>query len=227
MNTLLIVGGSKGIGRAILEQQLDLRPCINISRSEPGINHPHLTHISADVLTDELPDLDGISSLVYCPGTINLKPINSLKPEDFTNDFNINVVGAVKVIRQYLRQLKQASNASVTLFSTVAVSQGMPFHASVASAKAAVEGLSRSLAAELAPKIRVNCIAPTMTDTPLAAGILRNDKVRENIAGKNPMKRILDPGDLAHAASFLMSEAASAITGQIFHVDGGMSTLKI
>lgn len=227
MNQLLIVGGSKGIGAAIVEKELTHRSVINLSRTSPTIVHGNLTHHTIDVLNDDLPDVTDFNSLVYCPGSINLKPISSLKLENFREDFEINVLGAVKVIKHYLRDLKKAENPSITLFSTVAVKQGMPFHSSVAAAKAAVEGITKSLAAELAPTIRVNCIAPTITQTSLAANLLRNEAAIERMEQRHPLKKILQADEVAGLASYLMSEQARGITGQIFGIDGGLSTLKI
>jgi NAD(P)-dependent dehydrogenase (short-subunit alcohol dehydrogenase family) len=173
----------------------------------------------------EFPDIEDLSSIIYCPGTINLKPFRSLKEEDFLNDFNVNFMGAVSIIKKYQRNLTKSENASITLFSTVAVSQGMPFHASIAAAKGAVEGLTKSLAAEFAGKIRVNCIAPTLTNTPLAEGILRNEEAIKRSDERHPSKRINSVDDVANTAVFLLEN--NNITGQILHVDGGMSTLKV
>ena len=225
--SILIIGGSKGIGFEILKQETQSKKVINISRTAPEINSENLTHYSLNVLTDELPDLEDISSIIYCPGSINLKPLSSLKEEDFRNDYEINVVGAVKVIKKYFKVLQKSDQASIVLFSTVAVFQGMPFHSSVAASKGAIEGLTKSLAAEFAPKIRVNAIAPSITDTPLASGILRNDAAREKLANRHPLKRILEAKDIANMASYLISDQASAITGQIFNVDAGLSTLSL
>jgi NAD(P)-dependent dehydrogenase (short-subunit alcohol dehydrogenase family) len=226
MNKLLVVGGSRGIGAEILKQNLGAFDCINISRTEADFFSSGVTHYSCDIIEGDLPDLHDINALVYCPGSINLKPINSLQEGDFVDDFNINVLGAVKVIRKYLRPLKR-NKGSIVLFGTVAVVQGMPFHSSIAVAKAGVQALSRTLAAELAPSIRVNCIAPSITDTSLAASILRNEKSRENIAERHPLKSIMNPEDIASMASYLISEKAKNITGQVIGIDGGMSTLKI
>jgi len=226
MNKILIVGGSKGIGRSILETQLESRACINLSRNKPDIQHDQLTHHGVDVMHDDLPEVESINTIVYCPGTITLKPFSALTTEDFQHDFNINVVGAVKVIRQYLPLLKKADHASIILFSTVAVQQGMAFHSSIAAAKAGVEGLVRSLAAELAPRIRVNGIAPTITDTELAKSVLKNEKTRANLTNRHPLKMILAPQDIADMANYLISDKARAISGQIFHVDAGMSSLR-
>ena len=227
MSTLLIIGASHGIGRALLEKELDNRKCINISRTSANIEHPNLEEVLMDVLSDELPELTDIGSIVYCPGSINLKPISSLKEEQLIEDFQINVVGAYRVIKKYHRELKKAQMPSIVLFSTVAVGQGMPFHVSVAAAKGAIEGMVRSLAAELAPTIRVNAIAPTITDTPLAAGLLKNELVIEKMKERHPLKRILNAEEVAAMASYLISDNARSITGQIIGIDAGMSSLRI
>lgn len=227
MPKVLIIGGSQGIGFELVQLLLESHEVYNLSRHAPSVVHPNLNHFDVDILTDEIPVIEDIQSIVYCPGSILLKPITSLKESDFIHDFNINVLGAVKVIQKYVRKLKKQANASILLFSTVAVQQGMPFHSSVASAKGAVEGLTRSLAAEFAGSIRVNCIAPSMTDTPLAAGILRNDEAKERIAQRHPSKQINQAEDVAAMANFLLNPVAKNITGQVIGIDGGMSALKL
>lgn len=227
MPKVLIIGGSQGIGLELTQLLLESHEVYNLSRHAPSMDHPNLHHFDVDILTDEIPVIEDIQSIVYCPGSILLKPITSLKESDFIHDFNINVLGAVKVIQKYVRKLKKQGNASILLFSTVAVQQGMPFHSSVASAKGAVEGLTRSLAAEFAGSIRVNCIAPSMTDTPLAAGILRNDEAKERIAQRHPSKQINQAKDVAAMANFLLNPVAKNITGQVIGIDGGMSALKL
>ena len=228
MKNILVVGGSKGIGREIVNSQLEKgNNCYNFSRTESGINNQNLIEEKIDILSDDLPEIENIDSVIYCPGSINLKPILQLKEEDFVNDFNINVLGAVKTVKKYLNNLKKGDDPSLLFFSTVAVGQGMPFHSSVSVAKAGIEGLTKSLAAELAPSIRVNCIAPTITRTDMAQRILRNEKIEENIANKHPLKKICEAKDISDMADFLISHNAKNITGQIMHVDGGMSTLKI
>lgn len=228
MKNILVVGGSKGIGREIVNSQLEKgNNCYNFSRTESGINNQNLIEEKIDILSDDLPDIENIDSVIYCPGSINLKPILQLKEEDFVNDFNINVLGAIKTVKKYLNNLKKGDDPSLLFFSTVAVGQGMPFHSSVSVAKAGIEGLTKSLAAELAPSIRVNCIAPTITRTDMAQRILRNEKIEENIANKHPLKKICEAKDISDMADFLISHNAKNITGQIMHVDGGMSTLKI
>lgn len=224
MSKILIVGGTKGIGKRISEL-LENSDCIIFSRDEiNSTNHNHI-YYKLDVKNAEFPDIEDLSSIIYCPGTINLKPFRSLKEEDFLNDFNVNFMGAVSIIKKYQKNLTKSENASITLFSTVAVSQGMPFHASIAAAKGAVEGLTKSLAAEFAGKIRVNCIAPTLTNTPLAEGILRNEDAIKRSDERHPSKRINSVDDVANTAVFLLQN--NNITGQILHVDGGMSTLKV
>ncbi|MDI5887179.1 SDR family NAD(P)-dependent oxidoreductase [Flavobacterium yafengii] len=227
MKNIVIIGGSKGIGSAILLQQLETNIVYNISRNAPDITHPNLKHFSADVLQDALPEIEAIDTLIYCPGSINLKPIGSLSIDDFRNDFEINVIGAVKAIQKYLPVLKKGTNPSIVLFSTVAAKLGMPFHASIATAKAGIEGLVKSLGAELASVVRINAIAPTITETSLSAGILRNDRMKENMVERHPMKGYLKPEEVANMANFLISENAKSISGQIFEMDYGIVTFKI
>jgi NAD(P)-dependent dehydrogenase (short-subunit alcohol dehydrogenase family) len=228
----LVVGGSSGIGFQIVQDLLNESHKIwMLSRSQPLTeDSENFTWLKFDVLADdpselELPEkLDG---LVYCPGSINLRPFRGLKEEDFQNDMEINFLGAVKVIKSVLKPLQQSGNGSIVLFSTVAVGQGMPFHSSIAAAKGAVEGFSRSLAAELAPKVRVNCIAPSLTDTPLAQKLLSTPQKEEASAQRHPLKRTGEPSDMAAVAKFLLGDKAGWITGQVIAVDGGLSTLRV
>ena len=226
MKTIVIIGGSKGIGKAISNTLLDENRVINISRSQPEFSHLNLTHYKCDILTDELPDLEKVDTLIYCPGSINLKPFERLKIEDFKNDYEINFIGAVKAIQKYLPNLKATENANILLFSTVASKLGMPFHTSVASVKSAIEGLVKSLAAEYAPKIRINAIAPTVTDTTLAAKLLRNDRQKEQMIERHPLKKYLNPEEVAQMAAFLISDKAASMSGQIFEMDCGITTFK-
>ncbi len=229
----VVIGGSKGIGQAIVERLVGQKNKVTvISRNIDDINtNPLIQHIQKDITKDELspselPDI--IDGLIYCPGSIVLKPFKSLSEEQFSEDFAINCLGAVKSIKASLNALKKSeSNPSVLLFSTVAVSQGMPFHASIAAAKGAVEGLTKSLAAEFAPTIRVNCIAPSLTDTSLASKILSSPEKVQAAEQRHPLKAIGNAQDLAGMATFLLSDEAKWISGQIIHVDGGMSTLRV
>lgn len=227
MEKVVVIGGSKGIGSAILLQQLENKQVYNISRTVPEISHPNLVHYSVNILKDPLPEIESIDSLIYCPGSINLKPILSLSVTDFRNDFEINVIGAVKVIQHYLPALKRGTDSSIVLFSTVAVKLGMPFHASIAVAKGGVEGLVKSLGAELAPSIRINAIAPTITETSLSASILRNERMKENMIERHPLKNYLKPKEVAKMADFLISKAAGSISGQIFQMDYGLVSFKL
>ena len=226
---ILIIGGSSGIGRALVGL---LAPTHNIyvaSRSNESLHNTGVTHLSFDVLNDALDvtalpeQLDGF---VYCPGSINLRPFRGLKPETFQQDFEINVVGAVKSLQAVLPLLQKSPAASLVFFSTVAVQTGMPFHASVASAKGAIEGLTRSLAAEYAPKFRVNCIAPSLTQTPLADKFLNNEAKLEKAQARHPLQQVGSAENVAQMAAFLLGEESQWMTGQILHVDGGIGDLK-
>jgi NAD(P)-dependent dehydrogenase (short-subunit alcohol dehydrogenase family) len=227
MKKVIIIGGSKGIGKAIVAQLIDTCFVINISRTSPNIAHLNLTHHSCDVLKDDLPEIESADTIIYCPGSINLKPISRLSLDDFKSDFEINVIGAVKTIQKYLPLLKNGNKPSILLFSTVAAKLGMPFHASVAAAKSGVEGLVKSLGAELAPIVRVNAIAPTVTDTELASKLLRNEKMIENITERHPLKKFLNPTEVADMAKFLISDKAASLSGQIFEMDCGIVSFKI
>jgi NAD(P)-dependent dehydrogenase (short-subunit alcohol dehydrogenase family) len=202
-----------------------------------GTFHTHPMHSTENLNAFQLNVLDdqlnlsslpeSIDGLVYCPGAINLRPFARIQANDFVDDFNLQVTGAIKVIQACLPALKKSGNASIILFSTVAVQLGLNFHTQVAVSKGAIEGLTKALSAELAPTIRVNCIAPSLTDTPLAAGLLNTEQKIEANAQRHPLKRIGTAQDIAEMTCFLLSSKSSWITGQILHVDGGMSTVKI
>lgn len=227
MRNIVIIGGSKGIGSAILLQQLENNKVYNISRTAPDITHPNLIHYPISILEDDLPEIEAVDVLIYCPGSITLKPILSLNLDDFRNDFEINVIGAVKAIQKYLPALKKGNNPSIVLFSTVATKLGMPFHASIATAKAGIEGLVKSLGAELASAVRVNAIAPTITETTLSSNILRNERMKENMMERHPMKSYLKPNEVAEMANYLISENAKSISGQVFEMDYGIVSFKL
>jgi len=225
MGNVLIVGASSGIGAALAGLAQPHCQIYSLSRSAAVPNV--FKHFSCDVASDALPDIDEpLQGLVYCPGSINLKPFARTKPEEFIADFQLNLIGAVRCLQHYQRNLQAAEGASVVLFSTVAVQTGFPFHATVSASKGAIEGLTRALAAEWAPKIRVNAIAPSLTDTPLAESLLREDSKKQAAAARHPLKRLGEAGDIAQMAWFLLSENAAWITGQVMHVDGGMSAIK-
>jgi 3-oxoacyl-[acyl-carrier protein] reductase len=230
MKNILLIGGSYGIGLAIAQELQDNNNIFVASRSNENLAGLNVTHIpfdaSIDTLdTSKLPAV--IDGLVYCPGSINLRPFRGLKPEAFEADLQINFISLVKVIQAILPNLTASEQSSIVLFSSVAASMGMPFHTSVAAAKGAIEGFAKALAAEYAPKIRVNVIAPSLTDTPLADKFLNNETKQEKSAERHPLKRFGKPEDSAQMASFLLSDKSSWISGQIFHVDGGMSTLLV
>ncbi|GAB5538184.1 MAG: SDR family oxidoreductase [Salibacteraceae bacterium] len=225
----LVVGGSKGIGKACVEGLLgEGHEVIVASRSNDEISHLPVDYCELDVLEDVsiLSDYDELDNLIFCPGSINLNPFHRIKPEEFAEDFNLNVVAAVKCIQACLPALKKSESAAIVLFSTVAVNRGMGLHASVAASKGAIEGISKSLSAELAPNIRVNTIAPSLTDTPLAHSLLSNDKKKEASAERHPLKRVGRPIDIASMAIHLVSDRGSWITGQVIGIDGGMSTVR-
>ncbi|OEJ98540.1 oxidoreductase [Flavivirga aquatica] len=227
MKTIIVVGGSKGIGQATVTKLLKHCNVVNISRTVPKLTHENLTHYSCNIRTDNLPHIDDVDGIVYCPGSINLKPIDRLSLDDFKNDFEINVLGAVKTIQKYLSVLKKGNKPAIVLFSTVAAKLGMPFHASIAASKSSIEGLVKSLGAELAPTIRINAIAPTITNTQLASKLLRNEKIVKNITERHPLKRILNPEEVADMTDFLLSNKAASISGQIFEMDCGIVSFKI
>jgi NAD(P)-dependent dehydrogenase (short-subunit alcohol dehydrogenase family) len=231
MANYFIVGGSSGIGLSLANmlasEEHQVYATYNthpIQTENNGVTYHALNVLDENISIEFLPEvLDGI---IYCPGSINLRPFDRIKPADFLSDYNLQVAGAVKMIQAVLPRLKKSVNAGIVLFSTVAVQSGLPFHSQVAASKGAIEGLTRALAAELAPSIRVNCIAPSLTDTPLAAGLLNTDQKREATAQRHPLKKIGSAADIANMAAFLISEKAGWITGQIMHVDGGMSSVK-
>ncbi|MBD3750262.1 MAG: SDR family oxidoreductase [Sphingobacteriales bacterium] len=227
----LVVGGSSGIGLALVKKlSAEGHQVFSASRKK-GDLPDSVTFIELDVigeieaLKQDLPEvLDGIA---YCPGTINLRPFNRLTETDFLNDFKVNVLGAVKVIQAAFAALKKSESASILLFSTVAVQTGMSFHASIAASKGAIEGLTRSLAAEFAPsKIRVNALAPSLTATPLAQNLIATPERKEASDKRHPLGRIGTAEELADAAYFLLSKQSSWITGQVLGIDGGMSSIR-
>lgn len=221
----LIIGGSTGIGESLITQLNNAgHETISINRSgETNAGQA----LSANVIEGTLPDIDGpLDGLVYLPGSIVLKPFRALKDEDFLNDWNINFMGAVKVLRKYLPNLQQTGSASVVLISTVAVQTGMTFHSSIAAAKGAIEGFTRAMAAELAPKVRVNAIAPSLTLTPLSSKLTDTEQKLQGSKDRHPLKAVGQAEDVASMAAWLLSTNAQFTTGQIFKLDGGMSSIR-
>lgn len=232
MKNYLIIGGSSGIGESIVAKLAE--------SSENNVVATYFSHAKVDrdnvkffpynAEIDNLSHLElpeEIHGFVYCPGAIMLKPFKRLTEQSVIDDFKLQVIGAMNAIQAILPNLEAAKNASIVLFSTVAVQQGFNFHAQVAMSKGAIEGLTKSLAAEFAPAIRVNCIAPSLTDTPLSERLLNTDEKRKSNADRHPMKEIGKAEDSAELAVFLLSEKSKWMTGQIIHIDGGMSSIKM
>ncbi|MHA6281166.1 SDR family NAD(P)-dependent oxidoreductase [Salinimicrobium sp. CAU 1759] len=231
MRNYVIIGGSSGIGKELVKKLSDQGNNIFATYHQHVVEESseNVKYQKFDVLNDmlDLSDLpEEIHGFVYCPGSINLKPFHRFKEEDFIDDYKLQVVGATKLLQQLLPKLKQSGDSSIVLFSTVAVQNGFNFHSQVAASKGAIEGLTRALAAEFAPKIRVNAIAPSLTDTPMAGKLLSTPEKVEAQSRLNPMKRVGKASDLASTAAFLLSSESSWITGQILHVDGGFSSIK-
>ncbi len=232
MANFLVIGGSSGIGQAIVKTLSESGNTVFASyfTGENLVEVPGVTYFQYDV-KDTFPDIsflpDSLEGLVYCPGAIDLKPFGRMSPEQFMEDYNLQVIGAVRSVQAVSSLLTKATSPSILFFSTVAVQMGFPFHAKVSSSKGAIEGLTKALAAEYAPKIRVNAIAPSLTDTPLSSKLLSSEDKKLANAQRHPLKKIGESQDLANLAEFLLSEKASWITGQIIHIDGGMSQLKV
>jgi NAD(P)-dependent dehydrogenase (short-subunit alcohol dehydrogenase family) len=229
MSKFIIVGASSGIGFQLAKNLSEKGHTIYaLNRNKVDLDSiPNCQFHEVDIAMEipNFPNIEGaIDGLIYCPGTINLKPFRALKSEDFLNEYQINFLGAVKSIKQYLPNLQLSESPSIVLFSTVAVQTGMSFHASIASAKGAIEGLTRSLAAEFAPKIRVNAIAPSLTATPLADKLINNESKLKASEDRHPLKKIGSSSDMSQAVEFLLN--ANWMTGQIMHLDGGMSAIR-
>lgn len=227
MKNIVLIGGSYGIGHAIVTELQEDHKIFVASRTAEGLEKTNATHIPFDASTDTLDETqipDRIHGFVYCPGSITLKPFKRLDQDAFRKDMEINFFSLVKVVSLLLP--KMTEGASLVFFSTVAVSLGMPFHTSIAAAKGAIEGFAKSLAAEYAPKLRVNVIAPSLTDTALANRLLSTDKKRDIMAQRHPLNKVGTPEDVGHIATFLLSDKSSWITGQVLGIDGGISTLN-
>ncbi|GBF42232.1 short-chain dehydrogenase [Leptospira ellinghausenii] len=228
---LCIIGASSGIGKAIASL------CIKEGHEVYGTYFQHSeTDMSfagyrkLNVLEEKL-DLDflpeTLDGLVYCPGSVVLKPFVKVSADEFISDYQLQVIGMTKVIQAVLPRLKTSTQASIVVFSTVAVQSGFPFHSIVSASKGAIEGLTKALAAEFSPNIRVNCIAPSITETPLVGNLLNTIEKKEMSAKRHPLKKIGKPEDIANLVKFLLTEESSWMTGQVLPLDGGISTLRV
>lgn len=228
MKNYVIIGGSKGIGKETAELLAANGHKVTVFSRTPYEGPAHTIEWEEfDVLQDEWEDKmpENIDGLVYSVGSINLKPFRGLKPEVFEADFQLQVMGAVKALQAAYQNFNKERIPSVVLYSTVAVKRGMPFHATVSASKGAIEGLTRAIASEWAPKARINCIAPSLTDTPLAGKLLSTPEKKAALGENNPMKRVGEASDIAEMTAFLLSDKAAWMTGQIIHIDGGQSVL--
>ncbi|MFT0715147.1 SDR family NAD(P)-dependent oxidoreductase [Flagellimonas lutimaris] len=225
---ILLIGGSYGIGLEMAKKLSKDNQVYVASRSNEQLSNIDVTHIPFDVLTDDISEKaipENLDGFVYCPGSINLKPFKTIGVDTIQNDMEINFIALAKTVKSIINIMNNGS--SMVFFSTVAVGTGMPFHTSVSAAKGAIEGFARALAAEYAPKVRVNVIAPSLVDTPLSERLLSNDKKKEMMSERHPMKRVGSASDIANMATFLLDSDNSWITGQVIGVDGGMSSLNV
>ena len=228
MKNILLIGGSTGIGYELSQKLKEDNNLFIAKRDEGKFNDTNIKtndlNLNHEFETDWLPD--HIDGFVYLPGTINLRPFKGLKSSVFLEDFKINVMGCVEILQKVLPKIQAAKNPSIVMFSTVAVKLGMPFHSSVSSSKGAIEGLTRSLAAEFAPKIRVNAIAPSLVNTPLASKFLNNEAKMEKANDRHPLGRVGSAKEIAQATTFLLGEESSWMTGRVLQLDGGIGNLK-
>ena len=236
-NKILVFGGTGSIGKALSKKlKKDNYEPIILSRNEEELKVVS-KEIDCDYKVCDVLDLekvkniseefkDDIYGIAYCVGSINLKPIKISKDEDYIESFKINALGAINIIRLNYESLAK-KNGSILLYSTIAVKQGFTNHTIVSTAKGAIEGLTLSLAAEFAPKIRVNCIAPSLTEAKMTKKIISNDNIKKAIETMHPIPKIGSGEDFSDIGSFLLSGKNSWITGQIFHIDGGRSSLRI
>ena len=232
----VILGATGSIGSSLAKKLIESGDQVHlVGRDEASIsslaNELNSSYSTCDVLEENFSDKilndlgeTPVNGLAFCVGSIDLKPLKLTKRSDFMQSFNLNLISATEIIKALADNLKK-NKGSVVLFSTVAIKQGFPNHAIVASAKGAVEGLTISLAAEFAPNVRVNCIAPSLTNSKISEFLLKNEKIAEGIAKMHPLKRIGNGEDSSSMAKFLLSDESSWITGQVIGVDGGRSSV--
>ena len=227
---IFIVGGSNGIGLSLIKQISSKNNVYSASRNDNNLNDYNVKYIKYDSVNDLEIDTsilpDKMDGFVYCPGSINLRPFNTLKTESFLEDYKINFLGAIKSLKMILPLMQKSDNSSIVFFSTVAVSTGMPFHSSISSSKGAIEGLTRSLAAEFAPKIRVNSIAPSIVKTNLSEKFLNSDLKIEKANERHPLGRIGKAEEISKLTSYLLSDDSSWVTGQVINIDGGIGSIR-
>jgi len=227
---IFIVGGSSGIGLSLIKQISSKNNIYSASRNDNNLNEYNVKHIKYDSVNDLEIDTsilpEKIDGFVYCPGSINLRPFNTLKIESFLEDYKINFLGAIKSLKIILPLMQKSDNSSIVFFSTVAVSTGMPFHSSISSSKGAIEGLTRSLAAEFAPNIRVNSIAPSIVKTNLSEKFLNSDLKIEKASERHPLGRIGKVEEISKLAAYLLSDDSRWVTGQVINIDGGIGSIR-
>ena len=227
---IFIVGGSSGIGLSLIKQISSKNNIYSASRNDNNLHEYNVKHIKYDSVNDLEIDTsilpEKIDGFVYCPGSINLRPFNTLKIESFLEDYKINFLGAIKSLKIILPLMQKSDNSSIVFFSTVAVSTGMPFHSSISSSKGAIEGLTRSLAAEFAPNIRVNSIAPSIVKTNLSEKFLNSDLKIEKASERHPLGRIGKVEEISKLAAYLLSDDSRWVTGQVINIDGGIGSIR-
>lgn len=218
---VLLIGSSSDIAQYMVKNASNEYKFIELT-SNPSGSHQHEINVQDE---STFPSIEGeIDGLVYFPGSINLRPFSGLKLSDFQTDYEINVLGLIKILKHFHKQLAQ--NSSLVFISTVAAQVGMPYHSSISLCKSAIEGLCRSLAAEWSPKVRVNCVAPSVVQTKLSTRLFRTESQVEQMNSRHPLQKVGQPKNIADAIEFLLSVKSSWMTGQVLHVDGGLSTIK-
>jgi NAD(P)-dependent dehydrogenase (short-subunit alcohol dehydrogenase family) len=218
---VLLIGSSSDIAQYMVKNASNEHEFIELT-SNPSGSHQHEINVQDE---STFPSIEGeIDGLVYFPGSINLRPFSGLKLSDFQTDYEINVLGLIKILKHFHKQFAQ--NSSLIFISTVAAQVGMPYHSSISLCKSAIEGLCRSLAAEWSPKVRVNCVAPSVVQTKLSTRLFRTESQVEQMNSRHPLQKVGQPKNIADAIEFLLSDKSSWMTGQVLHVDGGLSTIK-
>jgi NAD(P)-dependent dehydrogenase (short-subunit alcohol dehydrogenase family) len=219
MKNILLVGASSKVSIDLFDKQNNNYNFIRLSRNHTFSDFKDFD--SLDTLT--FPKIESLDGIVYFPGNINLKPFKRIKIDDFQNDYNINVIGLLNILKFYEKKLNK--NSSIVMFSSIAAKVGMPFHSSIAMSKAAILSLSRTLAAEWSPKIRLNTISPSLFNSTMSQNFLKDESMVERMSNKHPLNRVGSVSDISSMVNFLISDDSSWITGQDFSVDGGLSTI--